>query len=76
MSILKSTFLQIFICIFQIYTHHAIENLGRIEKVGKVAIIKQQLEIMCIHEALLEKCKNCRQETICCKMLIFESEMF
>jgi hypothetical protein len=38
--------------------------LGRIEKFGKIAIIKQQIESMCISEALLEKCKNCRQETI------------
>jgi hypothetical protein len=44
--------------------------------VGKVAIIKQQIDSMCIYEALLEKCKNCRQETICSKMLIFESKMF
>jgi hypothetical protein len=50
-------------------------ELRRIERVGKVAIIKQQIENMCIYEALLEKCKNCRQETICSKMLIFESKM-
>jgi hypothetical protein len=62
--------------IFQVYTHNPIENLDRIEKVGKVAIIKQQIENMCIYEALLEKCKNFRQETICSKMLIFESKMF
>jgi hypothetical protein len=55
--------------IFQIYTHNAIENSRRIEKVGKIAIIKQQI-------ALLEKCKNCRQATICSKMLIFQSKMF
>jgi hypothetical protein len=65
-----------FSCIFQVYTHNPIENLGRIEKVGKVAIIKQQIESMYNYEALLEKCKNCRQETICSKMLIFESKMF
>jgi hypothetical protein len=53
----------------QVYTHNLIENLGRIERVGKVATIKQQIESMCISEALLEKCKNCRQETICSKML-------
>jgi predicted RNA-binding protein len=34
--------------IFQIYTHNPIENLWRIEKVGKIAIIKQQIESMCI----------------------------
>jgi hypothetical protein len=28
------------------------------------------------YEVLLEKCKNCRQETICSKMLIFKSKMF
>jgi hypothetical protein len=59
----------------QVYTHNPIENLGRIERVGKVAITKQQIESMCISEALLEKCKNCRQETICSKMLIFKSKM-
>jgi hypothetical protein len=59
------------------YIHTLVENLGRIERVGKVAIIKQQIESMCISEALglLEKCKNCRQETICSKMLIFQLKM-
>jgi ribosomal protein S3AE len=57
LPVLKCAFNQIFI-IFQVYTHSPIENLGSIERVGKVAIIKQQ-------------CKNCRQETICSKMLIF-----
>ena len=42
---------------------------------GKVAIIKQQIQSMCICEALTEKCKNCRHETYCSKMLIFGSEM-
>jgi hypothetical protein len=51
MSVLKC----IFIKIFQIYTHNPIENLGRIERVGKVAIIKQQIESICIAEALPEK---------------------
>jgi hypothetical protein len=52
------------------------ELIGRIDKVGKIAIIKQQIESMCISEALLEKCKHCRQETICSKILIFKSKMF
>jgi hypothetical protein len=75
MSILKWTFIQIFMHFPGLYPQPNRE-LRRIEKVGKVAIIKQQIESMCIYEALLEKCKNCRQETICSKMLIFESKMF
>jgi hypothetical protein len=64
MSILKCTFLQIFIAyIFQVYIPNPIEYLGRIERIGKVAIIKQQIESMCIYEALLENAKHCRQET-------------
>jgi hypothetical protein len=59
--------------IFPVYTHNPRENLERIERVGKVAIIKQQIESMYISEALLENCKNCRhQETICSKMLFFK----
>jgi hypothetical protein len=64
-----------FLYIFQVYTHNLIENLGRIERVGKVTTLKQQIESICISEVLLEKCKNCRQETICSKMLIFKSKM-
>jgi hypothetical protein len=41
--------------VFQVYTHNPIENLRRIERVGKVAIIKQLIDSMCISEALLEK---------------------
>jgi hypothetical protein len=52
MSILKCTFIQIFIHFPDLY-HNLIENLGKIEKVGKIAIIKQQIESMCISEALL-----------------------
>jgi hypothetical protein len=33
------------------------ENLWRIESVREVAIIKQQIESMCISEALLENAK-------------------
>jgi hypothetical protein len=62
--------------IFQVHIHNPIGNLRRIEKVGKIARIKQQIESMCIYEALLEKCRNCRQETFCSKMLIFKSKMF
>jgi hypothetical protein len=52
--------------IFQaLYTHNPTENLRRIESAGEVAIIKQQIEVTCISEGLLEKCKTCRQETIC-----------
>jgi hypothetical protein len=75
MSILKCTFIQIFIHFPDLYPQPNRE-LRWIEKVGKIAIIKQQIESMCISEALLEKCKNCRQETICNKMLIFKSKMF
>jgi hypothetical protein len=32
-------------------------ELRRIERVGKIAIIKQQIESICISEALLEKCE-------------------
>jgi hypothetical protein len=60
-----------FYTFFQVYTRNLIENLGRIERVGKVATIKQQIKSMCTHEALLEKFKTCRQETICSKMLNF-----
>jgi hypothetical protein len=56
MSVLKCTSFK-FSYIFQVYTHNPIENLGRIERVGKVAIIKQQIESMCISEALLENAK-------------------
>jgi hypothetical protein len=41
--------------IFQISTHNPIENLGRIEKVGKVAIIKQQIERACAFQKLYLK---------------------
>jgi hypothetical protein len=48
----------------------------RIERViRKVAIIKQQIESMCISEIYFKKCKNRRQETICSQMLIFLSKM-
>jgi hypothetical protein len=77
MSILKCTFIQIFIHFPVLYLgYNPIENFGRIEKVAKIAIIKQPIESMCINEALLEKCKICRRETICSKMLIFKSKMF
>jgi hypothetical protein len=72
---LTCTFIHIFIHFPDLYPQPNRE-LRRIEKVGKIAIIKQQIESMCISEALLEKCKNCRQETICSKMLIFKSKMF
>jgi hypothetical protein len=38
------------------------ENLGMIERIG---------ESMCTCEVLLEKCKNCRQEIICSKIVDF-----
>jgi hypothetical protein len=60
MSVFKCTFIQIFIYFPGLY-HNPKENLEKIERVGKVAIIKQQIESMCIFEALLEKCKNCRR---------------
>jgi hypothetical protein len=75
MLILKCTFIQIFINFPGLYPQPNRE-LRRIERVGKVATKKQQIKSMCISEALLEKCKNCKQETICNKMLIFESKMF
>jgi hypothetical protein len=46
MSILKCTFIQIFINFPDLY-HNPIENLGRIEKAGKIAIIKQQMWRAC-----------------------------
>jgi hypothetical protein len=57
MSVLKCTFIQIFIHFPGLY-HNPTENLGRIERVGKNAIIKQQLESRCISEALLDKMQN------------------
>jgi hypothetical protein len=74
MSVLNAASFK-FLYIFQVYTHNPMENLGRIERVGTVAIIKQQIESLCISEALLEKCRNCRQETVCSKMLILKSKM-
>jgi hypothetical protein len=44
------------------YAHNPKENSGRIEMVGKVAIIKQQIDSICISEALLEKAKIAGRE--------------
>jgi hypothetical protein len=74
MSILKCTFIKTSIHFPGLYPQPNRE-LRRIKRVGKVTIIKQQVNSMCMSEALLEKCKNCRRETICSKMLIFESKM-
>jgi hypothetical protein len=56
---LKFTFLQIFIHFPGLCPQHN-RALRRIERVRKVAIIKQQIEsiYMCISEALLEKYKE------------------
>jgi hypothetical protein len=54
MSVLKCTFIQIFIYFPRLYPQPNRE-LKRIERVGKVAIMKQQIESMCISEALLGK---------------------
>jgi hypothetical protein len=50
-SVLKCTFIQIFIHFLDSY-HHPIENLRKIERVGEVAIIKQQIVSMYISETL------------------------
>jgi hypothetical protein len=53
MSILKCTFIQILQTLSRfIPTINPIESLGRIGKVGKIAIIKQQIESMCIYEKM------------------------
>jgi hypothetical protein len=57
MSVLKRTFIQLFLH-FPGFNNNSIEDLRWIEKVGKVVIMKLQLDSMCICEAFLEKCKK------------------